>query len=79
MLNRSKIISPSASRTTNNVSSTLPITCQICLGRVKDPSVCPNLHAFCSTCINMWLEKSKQCPTCRTSIKLNFYFLSYQK
>ena len=66
MLNRSQIMSNS---TTNNQNTTLtlPITCQICLSRVRDPCVCPNLHAFCKCCIDMWLEKSKQCPTCRTS------------
>jgi predicted nucleic acid-binding Zn-ribbon protein len=52
----------------SNVCFTLPITCQICLGKVKDPSVCPNLHAFCSFCIDIWLEKSKHCPTCRVAI-----------
>lgn len=67
MLNRSKIIS-STSSNGQNVTLTLPITCQICLSRVKDPCVCSNLHAFCKTCIDMWLEKSKQCPTCRVDI-----------
>jgi hypothetical protein len=52
----------------SNVCFTLPITCQICLGKVKEPAVCPNLHVFCSFCIEIWLEKSKQCPTCRIPI-----------
>ena len=65
MLNRSKIISSSSNQ---NVIQTLPITCQICLSRVKDPCVCSNLHAFCKCCIDLWLEKSKQCPTCRVDI-----------
>jgi hypothetical protein len=52
----------------SNVCFTLPITCQICLGKVKEPAVCPNLHVFCSFCIDIWLEKSKQCPTCRIPI-----------
>lgn len=30
--------------------------------------MCPNLHAFCSFCIDIWLEKTKQCPTCRIPI-----------
>ena len=30
--------------------------------------MCPNLHAFCMQCIDLWLEKSKQCPTCRIAI-----------
>lgn len=48
------------------------IFCILCvcslLGNVKDPSVCPNLHVFCSLCIEIWLEKSKHCPTCRVAI-----------
>ncbi len=53
-----------------NLTRTLPITCQICLCKVKDPTVCPNLHTFCSFCIDVWLEKNKQCPTCRVQITL---------
>ncbi len=26
------------------------------------------MHAFCSFCIEIWLEKTKQCPTCRIQI-----------
>ena len=67
--NRLKSTNPSNSTSTDQVVNlTLPITCQICLGRVKDPCVCSNLHAFCSFCIEIWLEKSNHCPTCRTSI-----------
>lgn len=58
-------LTSTSSTKTPNVCFTLPITCQICLGKVKEPVVCPNLHAFCSFCIEIWLEKSKQCPTCR--------------
>lgn len=36
--------------------------------KVKQPAVCPNMHTFCSLCIDIWLEKTKQCPTCRVSI-----------
>lgn len=78
MLNRSsKLISTNSNSSStpalahsnaSNVALTLPITCQICLSRVKDPCVCPNLHAFCKFCIDIWLEKSKQCPTCRTDM-----------
>ena len=50
------------------VCHTLPITCQICLGKVKEPCVCPNMHVFCAFCIDIWLEKTKQCPTCRIPI-----------
>ncbi|CAF0731671.1 unnamed protein product [Brachionus calyciflorus] len=51
-----------------NVIHTLPITCQICLGKVKEPCVCPNMHTFCSFCIDIWLEKTKHCPTCHVMI-----------
>ena len=51
-----------------NMCQTLPITCQICLGIVKNPRVCSNLHAFCSNCIDSWLEKGKHCPSCRVPI-----------
>lgn len=57
-----------SNKTNQNVCLTLPITCQICLGKVKEPCVCPNLHAFCAYCIEIWLEKSNQCPSCRTPI-----------
>ena len=35
---------------------------------MKEPAVCSNLHAFCSICIEIWLENSKACPTCRIPI-----------
>ena len=38
------------------------------IGKVKEPCVCPNLHVFCAFCIDIWLEKTKQCPTCRIPI-----------
>ncbi|XP_070553234.1 ORC ubiquitin ligase 1-like [Ptychodera flava] len=50
------------------ISFTLPISCQICLGKVKEPTVCPNQHVFCSACMEMWLQHNDHCPTCRTSI-----------
>ncbi|KAL3881042.1 hypothetical protein ACJMK2_033242 [Sinanodonta woodiana] len=50
------------------ISFTLPISCQICLGKVKQPVLCPNNHVFCSQCLDVWLIRSKQCPACRVSI-----------
>ncbi|KAK7097189.1 uncharacterized protein [Littorina saxatilis] len=50
---------------------TLPVSCQICLGMVKQPVLCSNFHVYCSSCIDMWLEKSRQCPVCRVSIDHN--------
>lgn len=50
------------------LSLTLPISCQICLGKVRQPVICCNNHVFCNTCIKVWLEKNSQCPTCRVAI-----------
>ncbi|XP_064166693.1 ORC ubiquitin ligase 1 [Anguilla rostrata] len=50
------------------LSLTLPISCQICLGKVREPVICGNYHVFCSSCIDVWLKKASQCPTCRISI-----------
>ncbi|KPP67676.1 RING finger protein 219-like [Scleropages formosus] len=35
---------------------------------VRHPVICGNYHVFCSTCIEVWLKKANQCPTCRTPI-----------
>ncbi|XP_074521764.1 ORC ubiquitin ligase 1 [Halichoeres trimaculatus] len=53
---------------TSTLSLTLPISCQICLGKVKQPVICANNHVFCSSCMEMWLKKASQCPTCRVPI-----------
>ncbi|XP_015219103.2 ORC ubiquitin ligase 1 [Lepisosteus oculatus] len=50
------------------LSLTLPMSCQICLGKVRHPVICTNNHVFCSTCIEVWLKKNSQCPTCRIPI-----------
>lgn len=50
------------------IAFTLPISCQICLGKVKQPVLCPNNHVFCSGCMDVWLQRNKQCPACRTPI-----------
>ncbi|KAI3377515.1 hypothetical protein L3Q82_008689 [Scortum barcoo] len=53
---------------TSTLSLTLPISCQICLGKVRQPVICANHHVFCSSCMQMWLKKASQCPTCRVPI-----------
>ncbi|KAM6950815.1 ORC ubiquitin ligase 1 isoform 1-T1 [Lycodopsis pacificus] len=53
---------------TSTLSLTLPISCQICLGKVRQPVICANNHVFCSSCMEMWLKKANQCPTCRVTI-----------
>ncbi|XP_059157780.1 uncharacterized protein LOC131942085 [Physella acuta] len=52
----------------STVSFTLPISCQICLGKVKQPVLCPNNHVFCQLCLEIWLQRNNQCPTCRVQI-----------
>ncbi|XP_073436534.1 ORC ubiquitin ligase 1 [Dendrobates tinctorius] len=47
---------------------TLPITCHICLGKVREPVICANYHVFCSICIELWLKNNSQCPACRVPI-----------
>ncbi|XP_042538599.1 ORC ubiquitin ligase 1 [Dipodomys spectabilis] len=57
-------------QTVQNVtlSLTLPITCHICLGKVRQPVICINHHVFCSICIDLWLKNNGQCPACRVPI-----------
>jgi len=50
------------------VSFTLPISCQICLGKVKEPVTCSNHHVYCNQCIELWLQNNNKCPTCRVEI-----------
>ncbi|KAJ1115524.1 hypothetical protein NDU88_003748 [Pleurodeles waltl] len=50
------------------LSLTLPITCHICLGKVRQPVICVNYHVFCSVCIEVWLRNNNQCPACRVPI-----------
>ncbi|KAG8452225.1 hypothetical protein GDO86_004139 [Hymenochirus boettgeri] len=50
------------------LSLTLPISCHICLGKVRQPVVCVNYHVFCSVCIDLWLKNNNQCPVCRVPV-----------
>ncbi|BFZ24078.1 hypothetical protein BsWGS_27117 [Bradybaena similaris] len=50
------------------ITFTLPISCQICLGKVRQPVLCPNHHVFCSLCLDIWLTRNHQCPACRVDI-----------
>ncbi|XP_068434385.1 ORC ubiquitin ligase 1 isoform X2 [Clinocottus analis] len=36
--------------------------------KVRQPVICANHHVFCSCCMEMWLKKASQCPTCRVPI-----------
>ncbi|XP_069828436.1 ORC ubiquitin ligase 1 isoform X2 [Dendropsophus ebraccatus] len=50
------------------LAMTLPISCHICLGKVRQPVICANYHVFCSVCIELWLKNNSQCPACRVPI-----------
>ena len=48
------------------------VTCTVCLDRLKDPRLLPCLHAYCRTCLEEILSKSKEkkrivCPQCRSN------------
>ena len=48
------------------------VTCTVCLDRLKDPRLLPCLHAYCKTCLEGILSKSKEknrivCPQCRSN------------
>ncbi|ETE57973.1 RING finger protein, partial [Ophiophagus hannah] len=43
------------------LSLTLPITCHICLGKVRHPVICANNHVFCSICIEEEQAKPTLC------------------
>ena len=57
-----------ASSSASSLVFTLPISCQICLSKVKDPVICSNRHVFCKGCMDTWLQRMKQCPACRIDI-----------
>lgn len=40
----------------------------IAMFQVKQPVLCSNCHVFCGACIDVWLQRSHQCPTCRVPI-----------
>ncbi|XP_032812143.2 ORC ubiquitin ligase 1 [Petromyzon marinus] len=51
-----------------SLSFTLPVSCHVCLNRVQEPMCCPNLHVFCTACIELWLRTSPHCPVCRCPV-----------
>lgn len=40
----------------------------VCCEQVRQPVICANHHVFCSSCMEMWLRKANQCPSCRVPI-----------
>ena len=55
----------------NNIEAI--IKCYICLGKIKNPCMCPSCQKLtCEECIEKWLsEKKSQCPHCRVNLKFN--------
>ena len=55
----------------NNIQAI--IKCYICLGKIKNPCMCPKCQKLtCEECIEKWLlEKKNQCPHCRVSLNFN--------
>lgn len=49
--------------------------CSICYSDIvsrSTPFSCP--HAYCTQCINPWMERSSTCPTCRTGVSTHNTF-----
>ena len=61
----------SRSTTLNNIEAI--IKCYICLGKIKNPCMCPVCQKLtCEECIGKWLvEKKSQCPHCRVNLNIN--------
>ena len=61
----------SRSATLNNIEAI--IKCYICLGKIKNPCMCPVCQKLtCEECIGKWLvEKKSQCPHCRVNLNIN--------
>ena len=55
----------------NNIEAI--IKCYICLGKIKNPCMCPLCQKLtCEECIKKWLvEKKSQCPHCRVNLNFN--------
>ena len=48
------------------------LICPICLNILRDPKCCSsndNSHSFCKICIEKYMEKSKNCPSCRQNFE----------
>ena len=43
--------------------------CSICLDHYSDPMMFPCTHSVCSGCAELWLEKKKECPVCKESVR----------
>ena len=63
--------SDTRSTSLNNIEAI--IKCYICLGKIKNPCMCPLCQKLtCEECIEKWLvEKKSQCPHCRVNLNFN--------
>ena len=63
--------SDSRSTSLNNIEAI--IKCYICLGKIRNPCMCPLCQKLtCEECIEKWLlEKKSQCPHCRVNLNFN--------
>lgn len=52
----------------NSIADTL--LCSICQDIFHDcVSLQPCIHSFCAACYSQWMERSKECPTCRKKVE----------
>ena len=65
--------SDTESKTTLSNNILAIIKCYICLGKIKNPCMCPLCQKLtCEECIKKWLlEKKSQCPHCRVNLNYN--------
>ena len=65
--------SDTESKTTLSNNILAIIKCYICLGKIKNPCMCPKCQKLtCEECIEKWLlEKKNQCPHCRVTLNFN--------
>lgn len=43
-------------------------TCAICRNQINQRSVTNCQHSFCHDCISRWMQESRNCPICRTTV-----------
>jgi hypothetical protein len=56
---------------TNRLSELSNKMCAICMFEIENPIILECTHSYCGVCIVKWLEKSMNCPECRTKIDMN--------
>uniref|UniRef100_A0A8B9VD85 RING-type domain-containing protein n=1 Tax=Anas zonorhyncha TaxID=75864 RepID=A0A8B9VD85_9AVES len=60
---------PSLPQRDSTMATEAEVTCPVCQGSLKEPSVIsPCQHQFCFGCIMRWAKRSVSCPLCRQDI-----------